>query len=105
MKPSFDQGAPRSAFSQLSLLADTSLEGMRVIAARHWPREPDGVVLRRVPAHRLICWLARWLPVRPYTDIKVQRWRDAEPLVDWHRRVIFCSERQAEALRDAAHLS
>jgi hypothetical protein len=35
------------------------------------PPLKKGYVLRRVPAHPFVVWLARWLPIEPYLDVEV----------------------------------
>lgn len=65
----------------------------------HWPTVRDGTYVRRFPAHPLVCWLARWLPIDPYVDVEYPRYRDADPLVDARAGIIYCSVAQAETLK------
>lgn len=78
--------------------------GMQIIQSHHWPRVPDGVYVRQLTAHPIIHWLARWLPIDPWIDVEVPRFKDADPLIDTRRGVIFCSPAQfAELRRGMAH--
>jgi hypothetical protein len=75
-----------------------SVGSLRVMVVQPWPRVPLGVEAVRLPAHPIIIWLSRWLPIDPFVEIAVPRWRDADMLVDRDRGVVFCSAKQLAAI-------
>ena len=65
----------------------------------YWPRVEDGVETLRFEAHPFIKWLARRLPVTPYVEMEVTKYRDADPIFDTRSSAIYCSHAQADVLR------
>lgn len=80
-------------------LPGVGLGSYEVRPNKYWPTVVDGTRPHRVPAHPVICWLARWLPIAPYVEIQVPNVRDADMILDNQIGVIFCSPAQANALR------
>jgi hypothetical protein len=76
--------------------------GMSIHPSHHWPTIEDGTEMRRFPAHPIIRWLARWLPVTPYVEMEVTKWRDADPMYDKRSGALYCSHAQADMLRETA---
>lgn len=78
--------------------------GMQIIQSHHWPMVPDGFGVKRIAAHPLIHWLARRFPIKPWIEAQVPRFKDADPMIDQRRGVIYCSPAQfAELRRGMAH--
>lgn len=75
-----------------------SFGGLRVMTVEHWPKVSDGTT--RLPAHPLILWLARWLPLRTWWA-EVQNYRDSDPIIHEAAGVLYCSPRQYAELRTA----
>jgi hypothetical protein len=80
--------------------------GYQVIRVAQWPREIGGYKTERIAAHPHIVWLVarcRWLPWRwaIFAEIETAQWRDADPRVDEKHGLIYCSDAQADALRQA----
>ena len=71
--------------------------GLRISPQAHWPRVQDGARQVRFAAHPLICWLARWLPIKPYVEASYPRYRDRDPLIIGDR--LFCSFAQYDELK------
>jgi hypothetical protein len=75
-------------------------DGVRVVSSEHWPklRRP-----RRMPAHPLIRWLARWLPIEPF--VTVTRIEYADPILHRASNTLYCHNEQREAMIEAGTLS
>lgn len=74
-----------------------TINGFKVVVPTYeWPREKSGV--ERLPAHPLILFLARWLPLRTWWAERAM-YRDSPMLVDDRRGYIYCSARQYQALQ------
>ena len=63
----------------------------------NWPRVQCGTYKVRFPAHSLIVWLSRWLPITPYIEGTYTKYRDADPILMSGK--IFCSYAQYQYLR------
>jgi hypothetical protein len=75
-----------------------AINGFKVVVpAYHWPQEQTGV--ERLPAHPLIIWLARWLPLRTWWAER-PIYRDSPMMIDQRRGYIYCSERQYQDLKN-----
>ena len=74
---------------------------LRVQPSHYWPRVEDGTETLRFEAHPFIKWLARWLPITPYIEMEVTKYRDADPMHDTRNGILYCSHAQADALRRA----
>ncbi len=72
--------------------------GMRVVSSPNWPREPSGTESFKFPAHPIVVWFARWLPITPYVAAEYIKYQDAAMIVAHGH--IFCSERQRRALME-----
>ncbi len=73
----------------------------QVRPSHYWPRVEDGTETLRFDAHPFIKWLARWLPITPYIEMEVTKYRDADPMHDTRNGILYCSHAQADALRRA----
>ena len=74
-----------------------SFNGFKIVVPSYpWPREQSSV--EQLPAHPLILWLARWLPLRTWWAERPV-YRDSPMLIDDRRGYIYCSERQYQALQ------
>ena len=80
--------------------APRAFGGLKIYPQANWPKVQDGTRQVRFPAHPLICWLARWLPMKPYIEATYPRYRDQDPLIMGDH--VFCSFAQHEELRRAA---
>ena len=74
---------------------------VQVCPSHYWPRVKDGTETLRFEAHPIIKWLARWLPITPYVEMEITKYRDADPMQVKATGVIYCSHAQAIALRRA----
>jgi hypothetical protein len=70
--------------------------GLKVISTLFLPMKTR-TVIKRIPAHPWICWLAKYLPITPYTEINVEI-PDDDTMVIWRDQLI-CSPAQLELLR------
>ena len=57
----------------VSAAAPQAFGGLKIYPQANWPRVQDGTRQVRFPAHPLICWLARWLPIKPYIEATYPR--------------------------------
>lgn len=73
---------------------------IRVFASAYWPQVEAGAETVRFEAHPFIQWLARWLPITPYIEATYTQYRDADPLLDKARGVLYCSMAHERALRE-----
>jgi hypothetical protein len=73
--------------------------GLKIFPQAVWPRVQDGTRQVRFAAHPLICWLARWLPIKAYVEASYPRYRDQDPLIVGDQ--VFCSFAQCEELKRA----
>jgi hypothetical protein len=83
---------------QGSMSGGLGLGGMQIQPSKFWPKVEDGFETKRVTAHPLIHWLARWFPIEPWVEVQVRRLKDADPVI-YMGRVICCSYAQYEVLR------
>ncbi len=74
---------------------------LRVQPSHYWPKVEDGTETLRFEAHPIIKWLARWLPITPYVEMEVTKYRDADPMQVKATGVIYCSHAQADVQRPA----
>lgn len=74
------------------------LAGLRIVVSHILPQECV-VVAKRLPAHPLIQWLARYLMIDPWVEIQAPQWRDKGLWIDRQHGLISCSPAQADALR------
>ena len=63
----------------------------------HWPQEKSHVETIRVPAHPIVQWLAKFLPIDPWVEMKIQHYRDCSPFI-W-QGTLFLSVRQSDLLK------
>jgi hypothetical protein len=73
--------------------------GIKIMPSHHWPTVQDGTKTIRFPAHPIIQWLSRWLPITPYVEGIYPKYRDADAIMDHSRGTLFCSYAQADLLR------
>lgn len=73
--------------------------GARVVVSRNWPQVADGHEIIRRPAHGLVRWFARFLPITPHVEWPRPKFKDA-PLIA-AGGTIHCSARQYRELKDA----
>jgi hypothetical protein len=88
-----------SAFAGWKINTPSHFAGLRIYAQANWPRIADGTRTVRFAAHPLILWLAKWVPLPTYQEVTFLKYRDADPLVDERRGLVFCSLAQAAELR------
>ena len=74
------------------------LGGIRIQPFAFWPTVPDGFETKRIPAHPIVKWLARWLPIDPWVEISVPKFKDADAVLDQANNVIHCSYAQEQEL-------
>lgn len=73
------------------------LGAIQIFSDPNWPTEFSHMETVRFEAHPLIKWLARWLPIQPYVEVRYARYKDCDPLMS--DRAVYCSPRQADFLR------
>jgi hypothetical protein len=84
---------PRPAFP--------SLFGMPIYVDPYFPQDVTETV-KRIPAHPIIQWLAKWLPIEPWVVITVKTYRDKPPYMFCDR--MFMSVRQHHGLISAINI-
>ncbi len=77
-----------------------SYAGYRIVVSIHMSRIVKE--MRRVKAHPIICWLARYLPIYPYVEVEVETVVETEAALDRIRGVIYVGPKTYEQLRARA---
>lgn len=77
---------------------------IRIVASPYWPKVPDGVEIKRIPAHPIVHWLARrGLPIDPWVEISVPKFKYADPIVYEKTGTLYCSPAQAREISQGFH--
>jgi hypothetical protein len=72
--------------------------GYRIIVIPQWEQVVDKTITHRIPAHWFVCWLAKWLPITPYVEIREVTYKDADPYMSDSLGCIWCSPKQRDTL-------
>ncbi|MGR3179873.1 MAG: hypothetical protein ACUZ8E_17675 [Candidatus Anammoxibacter sp.] len=73
--------------------------GIKIIPSKFWPQEKPEQYIVRYKAHKIICWLAKYLPIEPYVEAEYTRYVDNDPLIVGGHTV-HCSYAQYEQLKE-----
>ena len=76
--------------------------GIQIRPSHYWPKVEDGTETLRFEAHPFIKWLSQWLPIDPYVEMELMKYRDADLMYDKRSGAIYCSYAQADAIRRRA---
>ncbi len=81
----------------------SSFSGIQIFASPHHPTEFShwAEERRKWKAHPIVCWLAKWFPVKPYVECSYKRpvTKDCDPLFHEAKGIIYCSLAQEAAIR------